>query len=84
MMELLLLLSAFVTALTGAITGARPAMAATEQVGGAMSAVAARAIVPAASSRPSQGWRPLSNAQARTAIEVRPVAILLLGQRRRE
>lgn len=85
-LNLLLLLSAFLTALTGAITGVRPVqgVAAEAQVGGVVRAVAVAAVrVPLPVRFATAGWP----ASARLPVELRAISITpdvpVFGQRRR-
>lgn len=83
-MELLLLLSAFLTALNGAITGARPVQVATQAqvVVAKRTATSAVRLVP---TRPAQGW-PMLAIVIRTIDRPLTIAsdIPVFGKRRRE
>jgi len=84
-MNLLLLLSAFLTALTGAITGVRQAQAAAAQEQVVSAAHVLKAFAETKVARPEQGWPTLS---LRPTSAERPLAlrasIPAFGQRRRE
>jgi hypothetical protein len=84
MTDFFLLLSAFLTALTGAITGVRPAQAAAQQQVVAPVRAAA-AVVRAVAMRPVQGWPGLRLTAwpAERALVLAP-AIPAFEQRRRE
>ncbi|MBB5713872.1 hypothetical protein [Sphingomonas aerophila] len=84
-MNLLLLLSAFLTALTGAITGVRPAQTAAAQEQVVSAARVLKAYAETKVARPAQGWPGLSLLPTSAERPFAPLATVpAFGQRRRE